>query len=271
MARYWLHNGFVNVEAEPDAAGDLVDEIVDESGQRVKVVKMSKSLGNFFTIRDVFKQFTPESLRLLLLSTHYRGPIAFSPRLVEEAEARVRYLYETRRKVARALEKAQPEDGPSLEKVFSGTSVAIDGFRPMAAFADAFDDDFNTPRALAALTELLKVANLLVDGREKELTGQKLKLPQRAGLLREASLVIEQMCGVLGVGQKDPTAFLEAQRSLRLRAKGVDPAAVQRLLDERASAKARKDYSAADAARDTLLRLGIEVRDTPEGVEWAVA
>jgi cysteinyl-tRNA synthetase len=275
MARYWLHNGFVNVEADVSASADaavdeeLVEEIIDDKGKKVKVVKMSKSLGNFFTIREVFKQFTPESLRLLLLSTHYRGPIAFSPRLLEEAEKRVQYLYETRRKVARYLERNAPEDGPSLERVFSAPGG--EAFQPMRAFEEGMEDDFNTPRSLAALIELMKVANLLVDGREKELTGQKLKPAQRAGLLREATHIFDQMCGVLGVAQKEPGAFLEAQRALRLAAKGVDAAEVARLLDERAASKVQKDYAAADAARAALLELGIEVRDTPDGVEWSVA
>jgi cysteinyl-tRNA synthetase len=276
MSRYWLHNGFVNVEAEADAI-ENVEEIVDEHGNKVKVQKMSKSLGNFFTIREVFKLFTPESLRMLLLSTHYRGPIAFSPRLVEEAEKRVQYLYETKRKIARTLEKVPPEDGPSLEKTFSGhvNSSGQGGkeasFRPMATFIEGMEDDFNTPRAVAALTELLKVSNLLVDGREKELIGQKLKPAIRSCLLREARQIIDQMGEVLGVGQKDPSAFLEEQRTLRLKAKGIDGDEVKRLLDERAAARGRKDYPAADEARDALLRLGVEVRDTPEGVEWSVA
>jgi cysteinyl-tRNA synthetase len=266
MARYWLHNGFVSVVADPNADAELVDEIVDEHGNKVKVVKMAKSLGNFFTIREVFKQFTPESLRLLLLSTHYRGPIAFSPRLLDEAEAKLRYIYDTKRKVARYLEKTPSEDGPSLAHVFKGDTP----FEPMKAFVAAMEDDFNTAEAIAAMWGLLTVQNLLVDGKEKERTGQKLKPAQRACLLREAKNLVEQMGAVLGVGEKDPAQFLETQRALRMQAKGVSPEAVSALLAQRAEAKAKKDYAAADAARDALAKLGVEVRDTPDGVEWSL-
>ncbi len=284
MARTWMHNGFINFNGE----------------------KMSKSLGNFFTIRDVLGFATGEALRMQILSTHYRGEVGFDVEarcpgcdhelapeeqtsrscsscgkawsseqlrahirfpLLEEAERRVQKLYEARRRIAQYIAKNPPEDGPSLEHVFSRPG---DPFVPMKAFTDGMEDDFNTPEAIAALSSIVSVANLLADGREKELTGQKLKPPVRACLLREAGNIIDQMCAVLGVGAADPATFLEAQRALRMRARGVDQAEVRRLLEERAAAKGKKDYAAADAARDALIKLGIEVRDTPEGVEWTM-
>ncbi len=283
MARYWLHNGFINFDGE----------------------KMSKSLGNFFTIRDVLQFATGEALRFQLLSTHYRSEVGFDvlvtcPKcfvdmsvaaqksgtcekcgasssreelrarvrfpLLEEAEKRVHALYETRRRVARYLEKNPSEDGPSLAHVFKGDTP----FEPMKAFVAAMEDDFNTAEAIAAMWGLLTVMNLLVDGKEKERTGQKLKPPQRACLLREAKNLIEQMGAVLGVGEREPAQFLETQRALRMKAKGVSTEAVAALLAQRAEAKAKKDYAAADAARDALTKLGVEVRDTPDGVEWTL-
>ncbi|MBI1948464.1 MAG: cysteine--tRNA ligase [Deltaproteobacteria bacterium] len=270
MSRIWMHNGFVNVEAADTDGVDaeLVEEIVDERGQRIKVVKMSKSLGNFFTIREVLARYTPEALRTLLLSTHYRSPIAFSERLVEEAERRAQRLHETRRRVRRYLEKNAAEEGPTLERVFSRPG---EPFAPLADFQAAMEDDFNTPKAFAAQNELLKVANLLVDGREKELTGQKLKPGQRAALLREWTSAMERIGAVLGVGERDADHFLEEQRALGLKTRGVPEADVRRLLDERAAAKAAKDYASADQARAALGKLGVEVRDTPDGVEWNIA
>jgi cysteinyl-tRNA synthetase len=267
MARYWLHNGFVNVEAAADAEGDNVEEIVDDAGNVVKVVKMSKSLGNFFTIRDILKQFTPEALRFLLLSTHYRGPIAFSARLVEEAERRTQYLYETIDRIQKYLAKNQKEDGPSLEFAFSKPG---EPFVPWQDFLDAYADDFNTPRAMAAMNEVLKVANLLVAGREKELTGQKLKPALRAHLLLECRQLLKDMGAILGVGEREAAPFLLAQRTLRLQVRGIDQTRIDALLAERADAKRNKDFQKADAARDALVALGIEVRDTPDGVEWNV-
>jgi len=267
MARYWLHNGFVNVEAAIDAEGENVEEVVDQAGNTIKVEKMSKSLGNFFTIREIFKQFTPEALRFLLLSTHYRGPIAFSPRLVEDAEKRTQYLYETIHRVNQYLAKNQSEDGPSLEFSFSKPG---EPFTPWKDFLEGFADDFNTPKAVAALVEILKVANLLVAGREKELTGQKLKPGPRARQVHECRQLLTDMGDILGLGGKDPASFLVEQRALRLQVRGIAVAKIEALLGERREAKAAKDFAKADAARDALVALGIEVRDTPDGVEWSV-
>jgi cysteinyl-tRNA synthetase len=284
MARYWLHNGFINFDGE----------------------KMSKSLGNFFTIRDVLEFATGEALRFQLLSTHYRSEVGFDVKttcptcahemsaaaqqdglcascgarstreqlrarvrfpLLEEAERRVQSLYETGRRVARYLAATSSEDGPSLMHVFK-TDLP---FEPMRAFVEGMEDDFNTAEAIKALWELLTVQNLLVDGKETDRTGHKLKPPQRACLLREAQNLVLQMSKVLGVGEREPNEFLKTQRALRIRVKGIDPHEIERLLDARAASKARKDYASADGARDTLAKLGIEVRDTPDGVEWSVA
>jgi cysteinyl-tRNA synthetase len=270
MAKTWLHNGFVNVVAEgTDGAVDaeLTEEITDADGNVVKVVKMSKSLGNFFTIREVFARYTPEALRWLLQSTHYRGPIAFSARLVEEAERRVQYLYETRRRIDEAIAATPPEGDATLSATFSRPDAP---FEPAAAFAAGLDDDFNTPAAMAALQEVLKVANLLVAGREKELCGSKLKPPARSRLLQQCAGLLDDMGATLGLGQQEPRAFLLQQRALRLATRGIDEAAVERLVADRAAARAAKDWPAADAARDALTALGVEVRDTRDGVEWAV-
>jgi cysteinyl-tRNA synthetase len=285
MARYWLHNGFINFNDE----------------------KMAKSVGNFFTIRELWPYATGLALRFFLLSTHYRGDVNFEvltscpschaemsvadqaalscsacgasttkealrqnvrfPGL-EEAERRVQYLYETRRRIEQALSKTPAEAGPSLEGTFGKPGQP---FSPWSDFVDGMNDDFNTPRAIAALNDVLRVANLLVAGREKELTGQKLKPAQRATLLVECRRLLKEMGRVLGLGDADPASFLDAQRDLRLKARGLDKAKIEALLTARATAKANKDFAAADAARADLTALGLEVKDTPDGVEWNLA
>lgn len=284
FARYWLHNGFV------DFAGE----------------KMSKSLGNFFTIREVTRLYHPEALRFFLLTAHYRSPLNFdvearcpkcgevlSPdeqqRLehpacgasldreevrqrvrfpgLEEAERRVQYLYETLRKVARYLEQNAPSEGPGLEETFSTEKQR---FAPWDDFAAGMDDDFSTPVGLAAQAELLKVANLLVDAREKELLGRKLKPADRARLLVEWQRRFSEMASVLGVGLRDPEELLAEQQERRLKLKGLDRAEIEALIARRQEARAAKDFAAADRARDELKQLGVEVRDTPAGVEWSV-
>ena len=284
MARYWLHNGFINFNDD----------------------KMSKSVGNFFTIRQLVPYCTGEALRLFLLSTHYRGDVNFDvvascpscqkelsaedqqalvcsacgvsmttsqlqgrvrfPNL-EEAERRVQYLYQTHRRIALALQATPAVDGPSLEATFSTPGQP---FSPLSDFEAALDDDFNTPRAIAALNEVARIANLLCAGREKEVLAQKLKPGVRAHLLAECARLLRAMGQVIGVGEHEPAAFLEAQRSLRLRLRGVDVATVEGLLQERAEKKASKDFAAADAVRERLRAMDIEVMDTPTGVEWSV-
>jgi cysteinyl-tRNA synthetase len=267
MARYWLHNGFVNVEADDDQNGEYVEEIDDGKGGKVKVVKMSKSLDNFFTIREVLARYTGEALRWLLLQTQYRGPIAFSARLVEESERRVQYLYETHRRIDETLHKQAPEEGPSLEFALSKPG---EPFRPWHDFVDAMEDDFATPRAMAALIELLRVANLLVVSREKELGIAKLSPGVRSRLLLECQKLLHRMSEVLGVGEQEPKPFLESQRTLRLASKAITRDTVEQLIRNRSDARAAKDFAAADKARADLTALGIEVRDTADGAEWSV-
>jgi cysteinyl-tRNA synthetase len=285
MAHYWLHNGFINFNDE----------------------KMAKSVGNFFTIRELWPYATGEALRFFLLSTHYRGDVNFEvltscpvchaemsvadqsslrcsgcgasttkeslrqqvrfPGL-EEAERRVQYLYETRRRIDAAIARTPPDDGPSLAGTFGKADAP---FVPATDFTEGMNDDFNTPRAIAALNDVLRVANLLVAGREKELTGQKLKPGQRSTLLVECRRLLIDMGAILGLGEQDTARFLEAQRELRLKARGLDKAKIEGLLAARAQAKAEKDFAAADVARAELVALGLEVKDTPDGVEWNVA
>ncbi|MBM4280442.1 MAG: cysteine--tRNA ligase [Deltaproteobacteria bacterium] len=285
MARYWLHNGFINFNDE----------------------KMAKSVGNFFTIRELWPYATGQALRFFLLSTHYRGDVNFEVSTscpscraelavadqqalrcsacgatttkealrqqvrfpgLEEAERRVQYLYETRRRIDATLAKTAPEDGPTLASTFGKPG---EPFSPWDDFVAAMDDDFHTPRAIAALHDVLRVANLLVAGREKELTGSKLRPAQRATLLSQCRRLLQDMGGILGLDADDTGAFLEAQRDLRLAARGLDKAKIEALLVARVAAKANKDFAAADAARADLVALGLEVKDTPEGVEWNVA
>jgi cysteinyl-tRNA synthetase len=246
FANLWMHNGFVNIDSE----------------------KMSKSLGNFFTIRDVLGRFTGEALRYFLLTTHYRGPINFSDAQLEEAEGRVFYLYETLENMAAYLEANEAAgEGEDLAEAFAHDAAP---FSPWLDFEKAMDDDFNTARGLAALADMLKVANLLMAGREKETLGRKLKMPQRARLLAQLSQHLEPMMAILGVGEKNPADFLADQRNLRCQTSGIDVAAVEALVKDRDAARAEKDWEKSDALRDELQQMGISIRDTSDGGIWSV-
>jgi len=205
----WLHNGFLNVDNE----------------------KMSKSLGNFFTIRDVLKSHDGETLRFFMLRTHYRSPFNFSDQLLDDARTALRRLYT-------AL------DGVALPQ----DQAAIDWAQPQAAaFRTAMDDDFNTPGALAVLFELAGELN-------------RSRSAETAALLRALG-------GVLGILQQAPRAYLQGGAS----AGALDEAAIAALIAARAAAKAGRDFAEADRIRQQLADQGVLLKDSPQGTTWVRA
>lgn len=255
FARYWLHNGFINVRTA-------------EHGEE----KMSKSLGNFFTIREVCAHHEPEALRLFLLGTHYRHPIAFeiSPQgegasfpALEEAERRLSYAYRTVLRVRSAL-SASAGQAPVGEG--QGPTAALP---PADTFVErlraAMDDDFNTAVALGLLAELLAQANKLLDqskGIPREVVAATLRATD-AGLV-----AVDTRLGLLG---DDPQAFLQRRRDKLCRARGIEAAHVEAMIAARGAARRAREFQRADALRAELSALGVELMDRPNGTtEWAV-
>ena len=213
FAKYWLHNGFLNVDNE----------------------KMSKSLGNFFTIREVLERYDGETLRFFMLRTHYRSPFYFSDASLDDTKIALRRLYT-------ALDGAN-----SLAA--AGETCAIDWQQPQAAaFRVAMDDDFNTPGALAMLFDL---ASELNRGTHPERTAAT------AALLRSLG-------GVLGVLQQNPREFLQAGT-------GLGEAAIRQQIEARAAAKAGRDFARADAIRAELAAKGVLLQDSALGTTWSRA
>ncbi len=259
-ARYWMHNGFVNLNQE----------------------KMAKSTGNFFTLRDLFQHAEPEAIRLFLLSVQYRHPINFkvesrpqasggdaaaaadddndngadaAPRFpdLEEAERRLSYFYETRLRLA---ETRSPMKDPGDGEVVPELELSL------AAFTEAMDDDFNTAAALAPVSELFRLANrLLEDPKAAPKAVRKRTLFRLQGEL-------DRLGEVLGLWQQDPAQYLERTRAAEAARRGIDPAWVEARLAERAEARREKDFARSDALRDELARQGIELQDTPSGTRW---
>jgi cysteinyl-tRNA synthetase len=229
FARYWMHNGFLEIDSE----------------------KMSKSLGNFFTIRDVLAKYHGEVLRLFLLGTHYRNPINYSPAILDEAEKRLTYLYETLDKVDRLGKGASPKasGGPMAELV--------------ARAGEALDDDFNTAAVLGHLAEAFTAANALADRKGK-------KTPEEKAALAAAALDARKVGRTLGILQRVPAG---AQVEIRDRAafrRGIDRALVAKKLAERTEARRAKDFFSADAIRAELQAMGVAIMDGPEGTTWKV-
>ncbi|MCC6647199.1 MAG: cysteine--tRNA ligase [Polyangiaceae bacterium] len=249
FATIWLHNGFLNVDKE----------------------KMAKSLGNFVTMRDCFARNDPDALRLLYLSAHYRGPIEFETEKLpdgrvifpglDEHEARLDYLYQTKARVAALAARDAEGDAKELTELRKLVRGARD------RVTKALDDDLNTPVALSVVGELAKAINDLCDLADRRKKDAKL-VAAAAGLAREAQTALSSSAAVLGVLQSDPGAYADRCRARRLALRGLDAAAIDAKIAERRAARDAKDFSRADAVRDELVAMGVELFDTPDGTTW---
>ena len=221
FARYWIHNGFVQLARE----------------------KMSKSVGNILSIREVLERYDPAALRLYMLTTHYRNPIEFSEEALGEAQRSVARIYETAGRGDRVL-------GPSPNgDVDQG---------PVEEFRREMDDDFNTPRALAVVFEELRAVNRLLD------RGETRALDARCNALRT-------MTGVLGLIQAPPERFLEDRRKAGLARRALSEDEVRGLIKERNRAREIKDWQQADDIREALKEKGVLLKDGPSGTTWELA
>ncbi|MDO9147464.1 MAG: cysteine--tRNA ligase [Hydrogenophaga sp.] len=206
LARFWMHNGFVRVDNE----------------------KMSKSLGNFFTIREVLQKYDAETVRFFILRAHYRSPLNYSDVHLDDGRASLKRLY------------------TALSTVDAVPASPIDWTQPFAQrFRAAMDDDFGTPEAVAVLFDLASEVN-----RSKD--------PVLAGLLRALG-------GTLGLLQTDPVAYLQGGGEA---AGALDEARIQGYIAERAAAKQARNFAEADRIRHLLLAQGVVLKDGPAGTIW---
>ncbi|MFR7992074.1 MAG: cysteine--tRNA ligase [Lachnospiraceae bacterium] len=214
FARYWMHNAFLNIDNR----------------------KMSKSLGNFFTVREISEKYDLQVLRFFMLSAHYRSPLNFSAELMEASKHGLDRILTA---ADRLRELAKTAEG-SLTGNERAAVEQIEDFQKK--FDEAMDDDFNTADAIAAIFELVKYVNTNVN---EQSSGE---------LVNTAAEKLSLLCDVMGIvvdQQKEP---LDAE--------------IEQLIEERQSARAAKDFARADAIRDDLLARGIELMDTREGVKW---
>ena len=212
FARYWMHNGFINIDNE----------------------KMSKSLGNFFTVRDIVKEYNPEDVRMFMLSAHYRSPVNFSRDMVAQAHASLQRLYTARENLLFLQKNAAEKPLSDAEKELL---ARID--EHAKRFDDAMDDDLNTADAMGAIFELVKDGNVSLNAESSKEAVEK---------------VLKKL--------------LELTDVLGLLAKKADdefPAEIQQMLDDRAQARKDKNWKRSDELRDALAAAGYIVKDTPQG------
>ena len=221
-----------NEIAQSEAANGVkyVNTWMHAGAVRVNSEKMSKSLGNFFTIRDVLEKYDAEVVRMFLSSVHYRSYIDYSESSLKEARSKLERFYQALNGVA-AAEPATDNDYAER-------------------FNAAMDDDFNTPQAFAVMFELVN----------------ELNSAKRDDAAKAAALAgqLKQLGGVLGLLEQDPAAFLQGEA----KEGELDNAAIEALIQQRADAKANKDYAESDRIRDELASQGIILKDTREGTSW---
>ena len=215
FAHYWMHNGYINVDN----------------------VKMSKSLGNFFTVRDVAEKYGYEPIRYLLISAQYRSPINYSTDIIEQCIAALNRLYTCRDSLDFELKNASDAE-------HDGDKAIIDGFdKYREQFISAMDDDLNTADAIASIFELVRDINTNVVG----------KTPSKA-LVEGAIAMFDELTGVLGLVYNRKTETLDSD--------------VEALIEARTNARKEKNWAEADRIRDQLKKMGIVLEDTAQGVKW---
>lgn len=224
FVKYWVHNGFVTISGE----------------------KMSKSLGNFLTIRELTSEVHPEVLRLLLVSQHYRSPINFSKEAIQTSNQAMVRFYE----LIDRINRSTSQDAPSR---FKQTAVAF-----LENFDAALSDDFNTAKAVAHLHDLTTEINRQLD------SSPSLSLEDSQAL----KIAFTSVSEILGILEEEPSLFLEQIKRSGIGGTGLDEKDIQELITQRNAARKAKDFKRADEIRNTLLSKGIQLKDTPEGTFW---
>ncbi len=234
----WIHHGFVTIRDE----------------------KMSKSLGNFLTIRDILGHYHPEILRFFIFSTHYRSPLDFSESAMKDATAGLERLYEC----VAAVDSLDPANGRvNAASVLSPKDVdKVLELEPR--FQQAMDNDFNTAQAQGVFFDTVKTIN--------RLHGKITAAPSVEDIqfLKNATALLQKLAAIMGLLTEDAQSFLAARREKLIADSDIDASAIDALIAERYQCRLDKNWSRSDQIRDELLARNIELSDGPEGTTWSV-
>lgn len=218
FANYWMHNGYININNQ----------------------KMSKSLGNFFTIRDITQKYKPEVVRFFMLSAHYRSPVNFSDDLMQQAQSAMERVYTCIDNIRFLLKNAKNREANEAEKELLGILL-----NEKKRFCDAMDDDLNTADAISAIFDIVSASNKTVskDGDNSE------------EVLKKVLASIHEIGDVLGLFEEKENVQGDAE--------------IEALIEKRNEARKNKDWAEADRIRDELKARNIILKDTPTGVQWS--
>ncbi len=242
FARFWLHHGLLTINQE----------------------KMSKSLANFFTVKEVLAKFPAEVVRFFLINAHYRSPLDFSDAALAEAETALLRLYTTLARLEEVLQKYPHVALPGEYDYYPATLTLEDCSRLgslAGRFENALDDDLNTAQALGFLFEAVRLLNRLLEEQCSE--------PGYLTILFDLHRELRKFGALLNLLQADPAAMVKSLRQKPLDLQ-LSPAEIEQLIAERTQARKDKDYARADSIRKELLEKGILLEDTPQGTIWRV-
>jgi len=234
LAQFWVHNGFVNINRE----------------------KMSKSLGNILTIKEILNHYHPEIIRLFLLSHHYRSPVDFSEQNLGEAKMSMDRFYSALKRMDELEgQGGQRSPGEGVQKVIEEVKVFPKRFQ------EAMDDDFNTALALGHFHDLARNLNALMGD-------EGLRHSSLANLLVSAGDNFRRFGNILGLFQCQPRDYFEDQRRREMSQLRIDEDQINRMIRERHEARRQRDWKRADEIRESLASMGIVAEDGPNGTTW---
>ena len=266
MAKYWMHNGLMQASGEVGKVGGRATRAVEDDAQAQEAGKISKSKGaNAFS--DLLKEVRPETIRFFLLSTHYRRPIDYGMKRLEETDTALEAFYRFFKRYERvtggsfyevpfATVREQGDFDPA------GDPLLVDVAARRDKFLEAMDDDFNTGGAIGDLFELLRRLNKYVD--DEKLEEKAAQEPAKVAALEQGTKTLRELAATLGLFRTAPVE--EATAGGDALVAGL----MNLLIEVRAAARKKKDFATADAIRNGLGELGVVLEDRPGGTEWSV-
>ncbi len=241
FVKYWMHNGFVNINQE----------------------KMSKSLGNFFTIREILEKYDPEVVRFFIITAHYRSPIDFSDQNLDEAKAGLSRFYELLKAADELLARMPVPSRIPCPTIADSEREIYDRIELLEErFIEAMDDDFNAALAIGHLFEAVRGLNRLIAEQRFE------ECPLSLAVLEDGVKKLRRLGDVLGLFGSEPAAWLEKQKSDGLQGGELTAETIEALIAERKQARADRNFTRSDEIRDELDAKGVILLDSREGTTW---